>query len=178
MTTLTYFSNFSVCDFFHFLLSNTSQKYQLIIFLIMLFINYQGLSRPLLGATIAPNLVPSVLKKKKKFHQKWLKKTPIWGVQANNIPYFSKNVPQKTHTCLYVQTRPCLQNDMGFSTDYIPLCIGISKNDHEYSKKICHQQTDFNVYIFQAQTHETLTSIIIFGGKKIQGGTQERNTLK
>ena len=68
MTTLTYFSNFSVCDFFHFLLLNNSQKYQLIIFLlIMLFINYQGLSRPLLGATIAPNLVASVLKKKKNF---------------------------------------------------------------------------------------------------------------
>ena len=75
MTTLTYFSNFSVCDFFHFLLLNNSQKYQLIIFLlIMLFINYQGLSRPLLGATIAPNLVPSVLKKQKKISLEMVKK--------------------------------------------------------------------------------------------------------
>ena len=99
MTTLTYFSNFSVCDFFHFLLLNNSQKYQLIIFLlIMLFINYQGLSRPLLGATIAPNLVSSVLKKKKKNSLEMVKKDTYLGSASQQYTLFFKKTCPKKHT--------------------------------------------------------------------------------
>ena len=32
----------------------------------------------------------------------------------------------------------------------------------------------FNIYIFPAHTHATLTSLTIFGGKKMQSSRQER----
>ena len=42
-----------------------------------------------MGATIAVNLVPSVLKKKY-FQQKWIKITSVYGVQVSKVPFFKK----------------------------------------------------------------------------------------
>ena len=47
------------------------------------------------------------------------------------------------------------------------------KNVNEKIKK-----TDFNVYIFPARAHVTLTSVIISGGKKIQTGRREKYFLQ
>ena len=42
-----------------------------------------------MGATIAVNLVASVLKKKY-FQQKWIKMTSVYGVQVSKVPFFKK----------------------------------------------------------------------------------------
>ena len=58
-------------------------------------------SKPLLGATIAPNLVPWVLNKI--FPLEMVKNDICLGGVRKQNAFFSKNVPQKTYPC------PCLE---------------------------------------------------------------------
>ena len=50
-------------------------------------------SRPLLGATITPNLAPWVLKEV--FWLEMIKMASVLGVEANKMPFFLTNVPPK-----------------------------------------------------------------------------------
>ena len=57
---------------------------------------YRTYSKPLLGGTIAPNLVPGVLKKI--FSLEMVKNRICLGrgVQANKMPFFQNMCPKKT----------------------------------------------------------------------------------
>ena len=65
---------------------------------------YRIYSRLLLGATIALNLVPRLLKKK--FSSEMDKITSIQGVQANKMPFFRKFALKKHTHGRNVQNRP------------------------------------------------------------------------